>query len=135
MNEIKNLSIFIVAFSVLMIGAPAAASLGFTSPVFATTAQSDNDESNNDQSNTDESNNDQSNTDESNNDQSNTDESNSTQTDNEQPKRDNKYANHYSIVRKVYAGENFVESHSITVNKKNLFQIKDQIDMVLNECM
>ena len=65
MNEIKNLSIFIVAFSVLMIGAPAAASLGFTSPVFATTAQSDNDESNNDQSNTDE--------------------SNSTQTDNEQP--------------------------------------------------
>ena len=39
-----------------------------------------------------------------------------------QHKGDNKYANHYSIVRKVYGGENFVESHSITVNKKTYFK-------------
>ena len=52
-----------------------------------------------------------------------------------QNKGDNRYENRYSIVHKIYEGENFIESHSITVNKKNLFQIKDKIDMVLNECM
>ncbi|MDN5847532.1 MAG: hypothetical protein L0H53_14805 [Candidatus Nitrosocosmicus sp.] len=52
-----------------------------------------------------------------------------------QHKGDNKYENQYSIVCKVYEGENLIESHSITVNKKNLFQIKDKIDVVLNECM
>ena len=52
-----------------------------------------------------------------------------------QHKGDNRHENQYSIVRKVFEGENFIESHSITVNKKNLFQIKDKIDMVLNECM
>ena len=52
-----------------------------------------------------------------------------------QHKGDNRYENQYLIVRKVFEGENFIESHSITVNKKNLFQIKDKIDMVLNECM
>jgi len=70
MNEIKNLSIFIIALSVLMVGAPAASSLGSISPVFATTDQSDNDQSDNDQSD---------------NDQSDNDQSNSSQTDNEQP--------------------------------------------------
>jgi hypothetical protein len=43
--------------------------------------------------------------------------------------------NRYSIVHKIYEGKNFIEYHSITVNKKNLFQIKNKIDMVLNECM
>ena len=70
MNKIRNLSIFVVAFSVLMIGASAASTLGSISPVFATTEDSNNDQSNNDQSN---------------NDQSNNDQSSSSQTDNEQP--------------------------------------------------
>ena len=70
MNKIRNLSIFIVAFSVLMIGASAASTLGSISPVFASTEDSNNDQSNNDQSN---------------NDQSNNDQSSSSQTDNEQP--------------------------------------------------
>jgi hypothetical protein len=70
MNKIRNLSIFIVAFSVLMIGASAVSTLGSISPVFATTEDSNNDQSNNDQSN---------------NDQSNNDQSSSSQTDNEQP--------------------------------------------------
>ena len=52
-----------------------------------------------------------------------------------QHKGDNRHENQYLIVRKVFEDENFIESHSITVNKKNLFQIKDKIDMVLNECM
>ena len=50
MNKIRNLSIFIVAFSVLMIGASAVSTLGSISPVFATTEDSDNDQSDNDQS-------------------------------------------------------------------------------------
>src|SRR6476620_7260723 len=70
MNKIRKLSIFIVAFSVLMIGASAVSTLGSISPVFATTEDSNNDQSNNDQSN---------------NDQSNNDQSSSSQTDNEQP--------------------------------------------------
>ena len=65
MNKIRNLTIFIVAFSVLMIGASAVSTLGSISPVFATTEDSDNDQSNNDQSNNDQ--------------------SSSSQTDNEQP--------------------------------------------------
>jgi len=65
MNKIRNLSIFIVAFSVLMIGASAVSTLGSISPVFATTEDSNNDQSNNDQSNNDQ--------------------SSSSQTDNEQP--------------------------------------------------
>jgi len=65
MNKIRNLSIFIIAFSVLMIGASAVSTLGSISPVFATTEDSDNDQSNNDQSNNDQ--------------------SSSSQTDNEQP--------------------------------------------------
>jgi len=52
-----------------------------------------------------------------------------------QHKGEARYENQYSIVRKVYDGENLIESNSITVNRKNLFQIKDKIDMVLNECM
>ena len=52
-----------------------------------------------------------------------------------QHKGDNRYENQYSIVHQVFEGENFIESHSITVNKKNLFQIKDKINMVLNESM
>ncbi len=52
-----------------------------------------------------------------------------------QHKGDTNYENQYSIIRKVYDGENLKESHSITVNRKNLFQIKDKIDIVLNECM
>ena len=46
MNKIKNLSIFIVAFSVMMIGASAASTLGSISPVFASTEDSNNDQSN-----------------------------------------------------------------------------------------
>src|SRR5918994_3618633 len=65
MNKISNLNIFIVAFSVLMIGASAASNIGFISPALAST-----DESNTDESNTDE---------------SNTDQSSTNQTDNEQP--------------------------------------------------
>ena len=55
MNKISNLNIFIVAFSVLMIGASAASNIGFISPALAST------------------------------DESNTDESSTNQTDNEQP--------------------------------------------------
>jgi hypothetical protein len=65
MNKISNLNIFIVAFSVLMIGASAASNIGFISPALAST-----DESNTDESNTDE---------------SNIDQSSTNQTDNEQP--------------------------------------------------
>ena len=50
MNKIRNLNIFIVAFSVLMIGASAVSTLGSISPVLATTEDSNNDQSNNDQS-------------------------------------------------------------------------------------
>jgi hypothetical protein len=50
MNKIKNLSIFIIAFSVMMIGTSAATTVGSISPVFASTDQSNNDQSNNDQS-------------------------------------------------------------------------------------
>lgn len=50
MNKIRNLSIFIVVFSVQMIGASAVSTLGSISPVFASTDQSNNDQSNNDQS-------------------------------------------------------------------------------------
>lgn len=46
MNKISNLSIFIVAFSVLMIGASAASTLGSINPAFASTDQSNSDESN-----------------------------------------------------------------------------------------
>jgi basic membrane lipoprotein Med (substrate-binding protein (PBP1-ABC) superfamily) len=81
MNIFRNLSIFIVAFSVLMIGASAASTIGSISPVFASTDNSNKD----DQSNNDQSNNDQSNNDQSNNDQSNNDQSSSSQTANEQP--------------------------------------------------
>ncbi len=55
MNKIRNLGIFIVAFSVLMIGASAVSTLGSISPVFASTDNSNNDQSNNDQSNNDQS--------------------------------------------------------------------------------
>src|SRR4249919_2015859 len=75
MNKIRNLGIFIVAFSVLMIGASTVSTLGSISPVFASTDNSNNDQSNNDQSNNDQSNNDQ----------SNNDQSSSSQTNNEQP--------------------------------------------------
>ena len=78
MNKIRNLSIFIVAFSVLMIGASAASTIGSISPVFASTDNSNNDDQSN---NDDKSNND----DQSNNDQSNNDQSSSSQTANEQP--------------------------------------------------
>ena len=61
MSKIRNLSIFIVAFSVLMIGASAASTIGSISPVFASTDNSNND------------------------DQSNNDQSSSSQTTNEQP--------------------------------------------------
>jgi hypothetical protein len=59
MNKISNLSIFIVAFSVLMIGASAASTLGSISPVFASTDESNSDESNSDESNTSQTNNEQ----------------------------------------------------------------------------
>ena len=70
MNKISNLNIFIVAFSVLMIGASAASNIGFISPALASTDESNTDESNTDESNTDE---------------SNIDQSSTNQTDDEQP--------------------------------------------------
>ncbi len=66
MNKIRNLSIFIVAFSVLMIGASAASTIGSVSPIFASTDNSNND-------------------DQSSSDQSSSDQSSSSQTSNEQP--------------------------------------------------
>ena len=75
MNKFRNLSIFIIAFSVLMIGASAASTLGSISPVFASTDQSDSDQSSSDQSSSDQSSSDQ----------SSSDQSSSGQTDNEQP--------------------------------------------------
>ncbi len=55
MNKISNLNIFIVAFSVLMIGASAASNIGFISPALASTDESNTDESNTDESNIDQS--------------------------------------------------------------------------------
>jgi TolA-binding protein len=55
MNKISNLNIFLVAFSVLMIGASAASNIGFTSPALASTDESNTDESNTDESNIDQS--------------------------------------------------------------------------------
>jgi hypothetical protein len=52
MNKISNLNIFIVAFSVLMIGASAASNIGFISPALASTDESNTDESNTDESST-----------------------------------------------------------------------------------
>jgi hypothetical protein len=75
MNKFKNLSIFIVAFSVLMIGASAASTLGSISPVFAST----------DNSNSDNSNSDSSSSDSSSSDSSSSSPSSSSQTSNEQP--------------------------------------------------
>lgn len=48
---------------------------------------------------------------------------------------ESKYEGRYSIVRKSYQDQNLIESQSIIVTRKNLFQIKDKIDSVLNECM
>ena len=45
------------------------------------------------------------------------------------------YKDKYTIVRKSYKGESLLESQTILVNKKNLLQIRDKIDTVLNECM
>lgn len=59
MNKISYLSIFIVAFSVLMIGASAASSIGFISPALASTDNSNTDESNTDESNTNQTDNEQ----------------------------------------------------------------------------
>ncbi|MBA2267719.1 MAG: hypothetical protein H0W19_05210 [Nitrosopumilus sp.] len=59
MNKISNLSIFIVAFSVLMIGASAASTLGSINPAFASTDQSNSDQSNSDQSSTSQTSNEQ----------------------------------------------------------------------------
>ena len=59
MNKISNLSIFIVAFSVLMIGASAASNIGFISPALASTDESNTDESNIDQSGTNQTDNEQ----------------------------------------------------------------------------
>jgi hypothetical protein len=42
------------------------------------------------------------------------------------------YSDQYSIARKSYKGESLVESQTIVVNRKNLFQIKDKIDTILN---
>ncbi len=86
MNKIKNLSIFIVAFSVMMIGASAASTLGSISPVFASTEDSNNDQSNNDQTN---------------NDQSNNDQTSSSQTDNEQPSLETVDTNLESCIQQI----------------------------------
>jgi len=59
MNKISNLNIFIVAFSVLMIGASAASNIGFISPALASTDESNTDESNTDESSTNQTDNEQ----------------------------------------------------------------------------
>jgi hypothetical protein len=59
MNKISDLSILIVAFSILMIGTSAVFNMGFISPALASTDESNNDESNNDESNTNQPNNEQ----------------------------------------------------------------------------
>ncbi len=59
MNKISNLSIFIVAFSVLMIGASAASNIGLISPALASTDESNTDESNTDESSTNQTDNEQ----------------------------------------------------------------------------
>jgi capsular polysaccharide biosynthesis protein len=56
MNKISDLSILIVAFSILMIGTSAVFNMGFISPALASTDESNNNESNNNESNNDESN-------------------------------------------------------------------------------
>jgi hypothetical protein len=48
---------------------------------------------------------------------------------------ESRYEDRYSIVLKSYKDESLIESQIIIVNRKNLFQIKDKIDTVLNECM
>ncbi|HKR74138.1 MAG TPA: hypothetical protein VJR94_08505 [Candidatus Nitrosocosmicus sp.] len=48
---------------------------------------------------------------------------------------ESRYEDRFSIVRKSYKDESLIESQNIIVNRKNLFQIKDKIDSVLNECM
>ena len=48
---------------------------------------------------------------------------------------ESEYEDRYSIVRKSYKNESLIESQNIIVNRKNLFQIKDKIDSVLNEYM
>lgn len=48
---------------------------------------------------------------------------------------ESQYEDRYSIMRKSYRDESLIESQTIIVNRKNLFQIKDKIDTVLNECM
>jgi hypothetical protein len=90
MNKFKNLSIFIVAFSVLMIGASAASTLGSISPVFASTDSSNSDSSNSDSSSSDSSSSDSSSSDSSSSDSSSSSPSSSSpssssQTSNEQP--------------------------------------------------
>jgi hypothetical protein len=80
MNKFKNLSIFIVAFSVLMIGASAASTLGSISPVFAST-----DSSNSDSSSSDSASSDSSSSDSSSSSPSSSSPSSSSQTSNEQP--------------------------------------------------
>ncbi|WP_458744120.1 hypothetical protein [Candidatus Nitrosocosmicus sp. T] len=59
MNKISDLSILIVAFSILMIGTSAVFNMGFISPALASTDESNTDESNTDESNTNQTNNEQ----------------------------------------------------------------------------
>jgi hypothetical protein len=53
-------------------------------------------------------------------------------------KRDNAEATFeekYSISKKTFVDDNLTESESITVSRRNLLQLKDKIDSILNECM
>src|SRR5215210_3656959 len=59
MNKISNLNIFIVAFSVLMIGASAASNIGFISPALASTDESNTDESSTNQTDNEQTDNEQ----------------------------------------------------------------------------
>ena len=52
-----------------------------------------------------------------------------------QPPGELEYEDQYLIARKSYNGENLIETQTIIVNKKNLFQLRDKIDTALNECM
>lgn len=45
------------------------------------------------------------------------------------------FMDQYSIIRKSYSDDKLMDTESIVVNRKNLLQIKDKIESILNECM
>ncbi|HET6590307.1 MAG TPA: hypothetical protein VFG45_09100 [Candidatus Nitrosocosmicus sp.] len=52
-----------------------------------------------------------------------------------QDKVEHAFKDKYSIVRKTFVDEKLIESENIIVSRKNLLQLKDKIESILNECM